>query len=148
MPSFNYRTCYWLFFNGGKRFYRQILNSKRSISASTTDVTIELEENNRRREERPISRDTNNIVLEDYNPETEGGTCTRVTNNTEDVAASTYTEDIVKMMQEMMADGINSIQQQITRVDEKLDKLDGKLTRKMNEMENKFDTKLKKLLES
>ena len=132
-------------FRRGKWFYRQIQNNNRSNSASSTALTIELDESNRQREERPIARNANDIVVEDYNPEREDGARTRVTNNTEDMAGSRYTEDIVKLRQEMLTEGINSIQQQITRVDEKLDKLDGKLTRKIDEIEHKIekiDTKI------
>ena len=75
-------------------------------------------------------------MLEDYDPEREEDTCWIATNNTEDIAASRCTEDIANMMQEVMAEGINNM---ITRVDENLDKLDGKLTRKINEMEHKIE---------
>ena len=123
-------------FQRGIRFYRQIQNNSRSSSASSTAVNIGLEGNYREREERPMTRDTNDIELEDYNREGEEGTCMSVTNNTEDMTTSRCTEDIVNMMQEMVAEGINSL---ITRMDGKFDKLDGKLTRKINEIEHKFD---------
>ena len=88
-----------------------------------------------------MTRDTNDIELEDYNLEGEECTGSNVTNNADDRAGSRRTEDIVSMMQEMMAEGINSL---ITRMDGKFDKLDGKLTRKINEMEQKFDRKIEK----